>query len=61
MSALGPHTQAGGFANSQLDSQPNYSFADLTQDGTGYDDFSNFTGLTQVPISGSAARDVSGS
>ena len=46
----GPHTQAGGFnfAHSQLDSQPNYSFADLTQDGTGYGDFSDFSGLTQV-------------
>ena len=48
----GPHTQAGGFnfAHSQLDSQPNYSFADLTQDGTGYGDFSDFSGLTQVRV-----------
>ena len=51
MSGLnGPHTQATGFnfSNSQLDSQPNYSFADFTQDGNGYADFPEFTGLTQV-------------
>ena len=51
MSGLnGPHTQATGFnfSNSQLDSQPNYSFNDLTQDGNGYADFPEFTGLTQV-------------
>lgn len=52
MSALGPHTQGASFnfADSQLDSQPNYSFADLTQDGTGYADFPDFSGLTQVLI-----------
>jgi len=53
MSGLnGPHTQATGlnFTNSQLDSQPNYSFADFTQDGNGYADFPEFTGLTQVRI-----------
>ena len=54
MSGLGPQTQAGGFnfANSQLDSQPNYSFADLTQDGASYDGFADFSGLTQVLITG---------
>ncbi len=53
MSGLnGPHTQATGFnlSHSQLDSQPNYSFADLTQDGNGYADFPEFTGLTQVGL-----------
>ena len=51
MSGLnGPHTQATGFnfSHSQLDSQPNYSFADLTQDGNGFSDFPEFSGLTQV-------------
>ena len=54
MSGLGPQTQAGGFnfAHSQLDSQPNYSFADLTQDGASYDGFADFSGLTQVLITG---------
>ena len=51
MSGLtGPQTQANGFnfSHSQLDSQPNYSFADLTQDGNAYSDFPEFSGLTQV-------------
>ena len=51
MSGLnGPQTQATGFnfSHSQLDSQPNYSFADLTQDGNAYSDFPEFSGLTQV-------------
>lgn len=51
MSGLnGPQTQATGFnfSHSQLDSQPNYSFADFTQDGNAYSDFPEFSGLTQV-------------
>ena len=48
--ANGPQTQATGFnfPHSQLDSQPNYNFSDLTQDGNGYADFQDFSGLTQV-------------
>lgn len=51
MSGLnGPHTQATGFnfSHSQLDSQPNYSFADSTQDGNAYSDYPEFSSLTQV-------------
>lgn len=51
MSGLnGPHTQATGFnfSHSQLDSQPNYSFADSTQDGNACSDYPEFSNLTQV-------------
>ncbi|KAL0019947.1 hypothetical protein WJX79_002722 [Trebouxia sp. C0005] len=61
MSGLsGPHTQATGFnfSNSQLDSQPNYSFSDFTQDGNGYADFPEFTALTQDPASQAAWNDA---